>query len=991
MQKKPSIQAGSYLAVLLLCFYLLLNSFPARGQQHLFDHFTTASGLPSNMAYRCTRDAEGFVWIATSGGVARFDGQSFETFSEADGLPDNDIINLYADRKNRIWFFGFNGRTSFYANGRVHTTATDQWLQPLQTDAFVLYIAEGEKHDLFFAYNNNNIARVTERDTVQILPVKGNLFFANKKLRYFPGAFEYAPGKVLRGIYDNDSLPVPPFFLHGHIERSSFEPSATGNLVYQRPNKVFMLTNAGFTEQLLCIVTAGVSRLRMLNDTSIAILTQGYGMFFYSLRQKKLTQHLLNGETITDVFMNGNGDIWCTSLNNGLFCLPASRARAQYITADDNLLHNEKCTAVYAGPDNEVWVGMDNAQVQVFRNGRLARTISLAGRQTSFGRVGSIAALRNGTMCIASDVGLFVTRSNDDLRKVYYTDPYTGSQFPLTGIKSCSIPPIGKVLLTMSNYVLQTDKGMLQEQQPLASMVAVLPDRVLSVFEDSRKNIWMGTVKGLVRIHGTDTALLYDRDPLLTRRILQIGETGSGYIVLATDGAGLVVLDRDKVCMHITARNGLVNNSCRKMRIAGDSVLVATASGIGIAYYHPGAGIFLRAVTEKDGLLSADCRDVALYGGRIYVATDKGISILSLHDVFSPGSKPVTYLKKILADGRPVMVSSGYARLKYGVRSLMINYGAVSQHATGGVEYRYRTAPDAAWITTDAPSFVYNDPQPQDMEVTVQARYKGGAWDKGKKLTICIAPLFYQQAWFICFFIVFLLTAAGAAMIFYYRRQRQRLYNQNRLVKLESQASQAMMNPHFVFNALNSVQHFLNDNDNYAANQYLTRFSRLIRRHLELNRRQYISLEEEFDFLRLYLEIEKSRCDGRLAFSMLVQPGIEPDELFLPVLIVQPLVENAVWHGINPKEGGGMIQITASIKNGTQLEIKIADDGVGLQHPHSADHHESIGTVIIRDRLQLLEKLYGKEFSVGYIAGGKGVTVIVHFPLLKKEDLLPVF
>lgn len=969
--------------------FLLLQVFPGIAQQYLFDHFTTTAGLPSNMAYRCTRDAAGFIWIATSGGVARFDGQSFETFSEADGLPDNDIVNLYADRRNRVWFFGFNGRTSFYANGTMHSSATDPWLQPLQLEAFVMYVIEDVRRNMFLVYNNSTVGFISAGDSAAILPRKGNIFYGYNRLWLLPGAFEYTPGKVFQSIYGNDSMPVPCGLVLNSMQRVAFEPSPRGNLFYLKSGNVCMLSNTDFSKKLVFRSLVPVSRLRYLNDEYIAVMTPGNGVFFYSLRKEKLVQQLLDGETITDVFMNNNGDIWCTSLNNGLFYLPASRARTQYLTG--SVLHNEKCTAVHVAGNGDLWVGMDNAQVQVFRKGKLVRTLSFLSGEGTFGRVNNIVALGDAGMCIATDVGLFFAGTNGTVRKTWMLLQAKKQMTLLSGIKSCSVTPGGDVLVAVSNFARRVANISARTGRPVASDFIALSDRILCAFEDSGGNTWLGTARGLLRIHGRDTALLYKRNPLLTKRVLQIGETRDGYIVLATDGAGLVVLKNEKVCLHITARNGLPGNSCRRMHIAGDTVYVATTSGIAIAGYDHAHGIFTRAVTEKDGLLSADCRDVDLYNGHLYAATDKGISILPLNDVFSPGLQPVTYLKKIMADGKPVAVVSEHVWLKYGVRSVTVNYGAVSQHATGGIEYRYRTAPGAAWVTTDAPSFVYNDPQPQDMEVTVQSRYKGGTWDKGTKLLITITPLFYQQAWFICLAIAVVLAAAGAAMIFYYRKQRLKLYNQHRLVKLESQASQAMMNPHFVFNSLNSVQHFLNENDNYAANQYLTRFSRLIRRHLELNRKQYITLEEEFDFLRLYLEVEKSRSDGRLLFSMQMQESIEPDELYIPVLILQPLVENAIWHGIHPRTDGGRIVITASVNTKSQLEIRIADDGVGFRQAAAEGSHESMGLGIIRDRLQLLEKLYGQEFSVQYANVTGGVTVVIHFPLLKEEDLLALF
>lgn len=982
-----------FLCFLVAATTLLFYSSRTQAQNYLFDHFTMADGLPSNTNYRCAGDTEGFIWIATSNGAARFDGKTFAVFHESDGLPDNDIVYLFIDKKNRVWFCGFNGKIAFYADGIMHTAATDKWLQPLQSGNFVIYSAQDTAQNIYLVDRTGHIRCITHDDKIISFAEQGNVFFVHNKIWRLPDRTAGIPAHFLHSLYGKDSIPLPDYFIGMVVRKVALFPSLRGNIFCRNLRSVYMLGNKPFSSELLCYAPTTLNRVIYINDSNIALFAPGNGIYIYDTHSKKITRHLLAGETLTDAFMNTHGDLWCTSQNKGLFYLPACRGKAHYITTAEKL-QDEKCTALYTASENVLWVGMDNAILQKLDDRKPVSTILLSHNKNAFSRISSIVYTPAGYIAIASDVGMYLLDKNGtNLRQVMFTAPENKNPVYLSAVKSCSVAANGDILIVVTNYIERLRVVDMNAQTPVAQLVVSSPERVLCAFEDSRQHTWFATTKGLNKIEGCDTICLYLKNGLLAKRILQIGETTSGYIVLATDGAGMIVLKNETVFAHITTKNGLPGNICRKIFITGDTVYAATPDGVAIAGYKHGQGFFVHAVTGKDGLLSLDCRDVSVMGDQLYAATDKGISILALNNIFHADPVPYTYLKTIVADGKNIVVKDSHVSLRYGIKSIMISYGTVSQNAAAGMEYRYRTAPENDWVVTDAASFVYNDPRPQKMQVTIQSRYKGGAWDKGILLSVDIAPGFYQTTWFIVLLVFLLTVSVCGGFYFYYRKQRRQLYNRNKLMKLESQANQAMMNPHFVFNALNSVQHFMNQHDNYAANQYLTRFSRLIRRHLELNRKQYISLEEEFDFLRLYLDVEKSRCDDKLSFSIEVLPGITADEIFIPVLILQPLVENAVWHGITPKTDGGHILITAGSSGNENLEICIEDDGVGFPAGTGAEQQprQSMGLSIIKDRLHLLSKLYGREFSINYNhAGKKGTHIIVRFPLLTITSLIPV-
>ncbi|TAE56308.1 MAG: tetratricopeptide repeat protein [Bacteroidetes bacterium] len=197
-----------------------------------------------------------------------------------------------------------------------------------------------------------------------------------------------------------------------------------------------------------------------------------------------------------------------------------------------------------------------------------------------------------------------------------------------------------------------------------------------------------------------------------------------------------------------------------------------------------------------------------------------------------------------------------------------------------------------------------------------------------------------------------LLAAAGFTVLSV-RRRRAEL--EKRRIELEHQVLRAQMNPHFIFNALNSIQGFFSERDFAQGNEYLGAFGQLMRRVLEQSRQSSVSLAEEIETLHLYLRLEQVRLKDKFHYTIDLLEDLDESMIYLPPLIIQPFVENAIWHGIAPKEGPGLIRIRCSVPEGQDdlLHIEISDDGVGLKASALRNHkkHTSKGISIIRERL----------------------------------------
>ncbi|HLU88209.1 MAG TPA: histidine kinase [Cyclobacteriaceae bacterium] len=199
------------------------------------------------------------------------------------------------------------------------------------------------------------------------------------------------------------------------------------------------------------------------------------------------------------------------------------------------------------------------------------------------------------------------------------------------------------------------------------------------------------------------------------------------------------------------------------------------------------------------------------------------------------------------------------------------------------------------------------------------------------------------------------------------KEQKEAIF-QSRMAELEMTALRAQMNPHFIFNCLNSINRYILKNQTEEASAYLTKFSRLIRLILQNSQAKTVSLENELEALRLYLDMEISRFEGRFDYQIAIDPALEVEDIEVPPLIIQPYVENAIWHGLMPKEDKGHVRVELQLKN-EMLHCQITDDGVGrgmaaVLKNKSGTKGKSLGMQITAQRLELINSLHEKASTV---------------------------
>ncbi len=210
--------------------------------------------------------------------------------------------------------------------------------------------------------------------------------------------------------------------------------------------------------------------------------------------------------------------------------------------------------------------------------------------------------------------------------------------------------------------------------------------------------------------------------------------------------------------------------------------------------------------------------------------------------------------------------------------------------------------------------------------------------------------------------------------------------------ELEMQALRAQMNPHFIFNALSSINHFILTNDQLQASEYLIKFSKLIRLILENSTMPLISLDQELEALKLYIELEALRFKHRFEYEIVLSKNLDVTSIKVPPLILQPFVENAIHHGLMPKEGPGHLSIIINELE-DRLELKIKDDGIGrhtslLLQATDSHKHKSLGMKVTSERIGFLNQRHTEHSSIDIMdltnAEGKasGTEITIHIPVI---------
>ncbi len=435
-----------------------------------------------------------------------------------------------------------------------------------------------------------------------------------------------------------------------------------------------------------------------------------------------------------------------------------------------------------------------------------------------------------------------------------------------------------------------------------------------------KNKIYLGHVNGLYVMDNYDIcpAIIHDSMPEVRVSALAVYKD---FLIIGTLGKGLFYWNGDKF-FNINQSNGLISDNIEHLEVTDSGeILVSTFSGLSrIVFMNSKPEIY--NYTHHNGLPSSKVHDCTNYKGIVLVATDKGIVQLNPHvHGYTIPIKPV--IEKFFVNNLYRRTANSY-KLKFTENSLNIQYKTIDIGMEGNINYEYQLN-DNAWIPTKNTSVQLAALLPGHYTFKIRSENKNKVWSDPAIMSFTIDKPWWQTWIFrTCVFVIL----SSFIYIIYrsrYRSYMDRVKTQNLITRLKQSTLQAQMNPHFIFNCLGAIQAYILHNQKEEAMTYLTRFAQFIRLNLYASKENLISLDKETDMLSHYLELEQLRHGGKFTFDILIDNNIVKEEIYIPPLLVQPFVENAVLHGMKKVKSGGRITIHFALVD-TSLSVSITDN-----------------------------------------------------------------
>ena len=909
-------------------------------------HFTFDNGLPTKQVYNLSKDHDGFIWLASQNGVFRFDGKNFYTYTTREGLCDNEIIEIYTDSRNVVWCTGFNGRVSFIENGVVNPG--DSWLENFEASQHIKDIVEDSHGNLYLASEYEKIYRLDARRRLTgTYTGKGFITFLGQcgdVLEIF-WRYRYEGYDVNHG-YRNT-------FVHRH--KYSYQRMFLSKM----HRGIWILGENGYLRNECSGKEIRLDRYEKERITYVlevddryAVISFGLGKaLLYDFRTAKSKVIRVPPEaSVVDAVPDNEGHVWLSGYNGGFFSIELpGRARKECLPGFGNHVINS------FKEGTRLWALSDKGEVSESDETGTLRTHSMGRHPGSLNWGNSFFKRIGHRVFLVSEYGMFdMARENPE-----------------------PIKPGGKDIQIYHDTLMYANQGLLSTEgavdadldyfvKDLYKRNIILRERTFAIALQG-DTLWMSTQSGLRSFHVPARSLgEYVYRAPGGSRIEKIQPWKYGLLLLVTSNNGIVVFDGKKPIAEVTVKNGLYSNDCKEIDLWERGWLVRHAYGLSLVDVMANR---IRTVSQWQHIPMLSVNNMGVYGDTVLLSTRSGLYRVLLSDIFSPQpeQRKLRFMRVTSGDEQflPHDVRLGYRQNRLKIIFSLPEFTSPQQ-----VQYRWRLN-GGEWSDLSVNALEFANLRAGKYVLELKARASNHEWSEASVLRFTVASPFWQAWWF------WLTTGAVALLLGWiilrarYRKklatEREKASVRYQLMDFEQKALNAMMNPHFVFNAMGSIQHLLNQGDNRQANDYLVKFSRLIRKSLETSQLEFCYLDDEIERLTLYLQLEKMRFGGRMEFSLEVTDDLDPEQVKIPTMILQTYVENAVIHGVAAVTRVAWVNIRfSSVPGGIRVEI--ADNGPGFDASDRQKRSVRFGVSATEKRLKLLTQLTGKPFSVNIVS-----------------------
>ncbi len=938
--------------------------------------YTTKDGLPSNSIYKSILDNHGFLWIATDNGIAKFDGKNFKTYTTTQGLPDNEITDIFIDSSNRIWVTPFRRTAAYYnpVKDRFENEDTDPELQKVEL-------------------GNTNRGSVLQYGGIAFCNNLRDFFiYKNGKVTVYKGLMdvkrsgtpekiiEFRPERYL--VISPDSVRV---FIKGSFTKSFalqtdfFYCEYFGNALYiASGNKIkkYRVDDTGSISLVLEKTFPFVIRIFCKSGKNLAVATYNRTTYPVDTATLELKDPLLYNIAIRNVLEDKNGSTWIASIDRGLIKIQQKRISSFTIT--DKALNDEitQHFTTLAVINKKIFVGNNYGEVLIYDGVYDIKRRALSNEKNMDAVVRKIIELKD-EVYVACQMGSFMLNKKTG----QIVQRFEGRD---------NLSTKAALLLNDSVLLLGTHAMAVKYNTVANKGMDTILKRITALGVNQAKEIYLGSNDGLYR-WDTDSLFYFGKKyKALSYRVNTIFNTADDLLWVGLGSDSLLVLKSNMLVKSIALGDIIPGSVCRSLYSNRPGIIwLGTNKGLHKIQYRFTNGqlsFYNTSFGLSDGLIGEQVNDITIYNDTVYAATTGGISYLPAN-LNLPVADITTFITRVSINGVDTLVTEKYT-LEYDQNDISISFSGAD--LTGYYPlFEYRVN-EAAWQKTDKNNIELRLASGKyDIQIRGMKR-DGTPSSQTESISIYIKTPFWQSGIFWTIVVIALFVISFFILETRNRQKRkaevEKVITEKKLTELEMQALKAQINPHFVFNCLNSIKGFIFDRDYKQADKYLDKFADLMRSTIDNSDASIISLQNEISYLDNYLQLEKLRFEDKFNYAIAVHEDIDKEQVFVPAMLLQPYVENAIRHGMRFLENkNGQIHINVKKENNF-IVCEIDDNGIGREKAAELKsnmhvEYQSKGMNISRRRAELYNIEQGVTDKKDENGMATGTTVTVKIPV----------
>ncbi len=963
--------------VLLLAF---LNLWLTSGAQDpAYRQFDTESGLPSNEVFNIVFDKDMVLWAATSRGICRYDGISWKSFTMSEGLKENVHLRIYYLKQDqRVWTSSINNHLSVQQGHLLVPSPYSTALAIPDNNARFIQQLALRGDTLMVAFNDPGLLRITPDGVQQ--KVTG-LFdgrsqadvclFACCDDYYWDmqlgTGYETPRPTVIERVGDRTYITLHYLNIANsnrkYIHQIGDDP---GHFLFSIGNTVIhvrgesVIGERRFENEVMAVFAD--------LEGNFWIGVDYEGLYRFSDRNLDSTPHVyLENELVTGILQDHEGNYWISTRGNGLFMMNTTRMAVYHPPSFDS---KDRIVRSFDVLNDQLYYGTESGILFRIDEGDNPQQVTHQKILQTSGPIRRVMKTEQNTLMLMANRLIEMNNSGDTSGlRGYGSYPYAMARISEGKIMAAYpntfqiIDPEGEYTLTRGADIKKTFPDSIQYQKAMLS--------IRTLFADDKGAVWMGSqFAGVMVNRGGYPGFQSRFDSLLSLRTSGIVQMGNR-MVFGVSEHGIVVLHPDNTTTRIGKKEGLSSEIVDAIFAENDSTIwVGTGAGLNRIFLHPGSYLpdSIQYFTMREGLPSNRIYQIGAFRGKIWVATTRGLLSLDPTVMLPTYTKPYLVITDFQANELSYPDLQHY-RLKAFENNLSISFSAISYRKHKDIIHRYRlVGHDKNWISSENLQAIYTRLKGGRYTFEIEAWYPENPENLDKKsIQIDIAKKYTEKTIFII-----LLVALSVALLFVIIRNviriiERREMQKQQLMMAEKKALLSQMNPHFIFNALNSVQYFILQREEFIANNYLVSFSSLIRRILENSKKNLITLSEEIETLILYLNMEKLRFEEKFDFLIIKDPNLEYSDTLVPPMLIQPFIENAIWHGLAPLGQKGELHISF-LEGGNYFECIVEDNGIGRKKSAEKNekriNHQSTGIRNVEERIMLMNKMNDQKIQL---------------------------